>query len=279
MTISTTTSKITYQGNGATTIFTFPFVGDQYTDLEVIYTNVQGASTTLNPSQYTVVINTPPTGGLWGIGGTITYPNTGSPPIPIASGTYLTIVRSVPYTQTVSINNQGAFYPQVVEQALDILELQIQQLETNSEYSLRAPLIDTSGLNDLPSSSTRSNGYLAFDNTGQPIVTTVITPIGPTSNATTRKVSVSGPSTITLTSSDSFGGVSIYQTGSGITTIQLPAAGGPYPIFDGSNNASTNNIKVLPPLGLTIQGASSFILAFNFQSVTFYNDGTQILVG
>lgn len=134
MTISTTTFFITYTGNGSTTAFTFPFVPDAAAYLVVYLTNLStGVVTILDPSTYTVVINAPPTGGLWGIGGTVTYPNIGSP---LTSSYSITIQRAVPYEQLISISNQGAFYPQAVEQALDILEMQIQQLAGNSQFVL-----------------------------------------------------------------------------------------------------------------------------------------------
>lgn len=279
MTISTTTSTVTYQGNGATTVFSFPFVADSAADIVVTYTNVLGISTVLTSTQYTLIINAAPSGGLWGVGGSVTYPITGSPPTPISTGTYITISRAVPYEQTISINNQGAFYPQVVEQGLDILELQIQQLETESEYSLKAPITDAIPPNILPPAALRANGYLAFDSTGQPIVLFSTTPVSPSVTASTRKVIASGTSTITMTTADLFGGISIYQISSPVTTVQLPTLYGPYPIFDGSLNAGTYPITVLPPAGLTIQGQSSFILNFNGQSASFYNDGSQIVLG
>src|SRR4051812_35454313 len=99
MTISTTTSTVTYVGNGATTVFTYPFVPDSANDVVVTYTNLLGVSRVLDPSEYTLLINATPPGGLWGIGGSVTYPITGSPATPIVVGTYLTISRAVPYTQ------------------------------------------------------------------------------------------------------------------------------------------------------------------------------------
>lgn len=133
MTVSTTTSTITYSGNGATTLFTFPFIGVAAADIEVLYTNASGVVTTLNPVTYTLVLNAASPGSLWGIGGSVTYPISGTP---ILAGTTITINRILPYTQTISISNQGGFYPQVVEQALDKLELQIQQVNTDADSAL-----------------------------------------------------------------------------------------------------------------------------------------------
>lgn len=279
MTISTTTSKVTHLGNGATTVFSFPFVGVSQDDLIVTYVNSAGTPAVLSPSLYTVTLNPVPVGGLWGIGGSVTYPNTGSPPVPIATGTSLSITRAVPYEQTVSIANQGAFYPQAVEQGLDLLELQIQQLRTSDLYAIHVPQSDGTPPNTLPGKLLRANLWMAFDASGQPIVTSAptITVIG--SSATPRKVATTGTATITVNTSDSFGGVSVYQSASPVTTMQLPTSGGPYPIFDGSLNSGTSPIRVLPPVGKTILGNTSYLIAFSGASTTFYIDSDQVLVG
>ena len=279
MTISTTTSVVTYAGNGATTLFSFPFVGVSEDDIEVIYTDASGITTPLPPSTYTLVINPVPVGGLWGIGGSVTYPNSGSPVVPIPVGTYITINRIVPFTQDISISNQGAFYPRSVEQGLDLLELQLQQLETDLEYTLKFPVSDYNIPDTLPSVAARANGYLAFDADGQPYITTAVTPIGPTDTVTIRKVSTTGTTTVPVLTSDAFSGVSIYQSSTPVTSVQLPADGGPYTVFDGGLNAGTYTITILPPVGLTILGQAAYYLTHNGQAATFYYDGTQILVG
>lgn len=280
MTVSTTTSTITLTGNGATTVFSFPFIGVDEDDLIVSYTNTSGVTSVLAPSQYSLVINSTPVGGLWGIGGTVTYPITGSPPTPIATGTYLSITRAVPYTQDVSIANQGAFYPQVVERAMDLLELQIQQIETQQEYSLNFPVTDPVPPDVLPSYILRADGYLAFDADGQPIITTApsSTPT-PGTYATPRRVSTTGTTTINVATGDSFSGIAVYQSSTPVTTIQLPEGYGPYPIFDGGGNAGTYPIRVLPPAGKTILGQAQVYLSYNGQSLIFFNDALNILVG
>lgn len=130
MTVSTTTSFITYSGNGSTTLFTFPFIGVSSADIVVTLTVIStGVVTTLTGTQYVLVLNAASIGSLWGIGGTVQYPVSGSP---LTAGTNITITRAVPFTQNISISNQGAFYPQTVERGLDLLELQIQQTNNGS---------------------------------------------------------------------------------------------------------------------------------------------------
>lgn len=125
MTINTTACHVIQIGNGVTTTWNFDFVPDSATDLRVFITDPLGVQTELMTTEYDVFINPPPTGGLWGIGGYVTYPLHGDP---LPADWTITIGRFIPYTQNISIANQGAFYPQAVEQALDILEMQIQQI-------------------------------------------------------------------------------------------------------------------------------------------------------
>lgn len=278
MTIQTTTSSVTYQGNGSTLTFTFPFVGDSSSVLIVTYTDSVGAETVLNPSVYTLVLNAPAAGQLWGIGGSVTYPNTGSPPVPISAGTYISITRAVPYEQTVTISNQGPFYPQAVERALDLLEMQIQQWVTGLDYALRTPTTDPAPPNVLPGAAQRAGGYLAFDDSGQPIVLFGSIPPVPSTDAIVRRVLVTGTTTVNVLTSDAFGGVALYQSGTPVTTVQLPTDGGPYPVFDGSGNAGTYQITVLPPSGKLIAGQTAYYIAFNNQSSVFYWDGLQYLI-
>ena len=125
MTIPTQQASQIFLGNDSTNTFDFSFVGDASIYILVQYTDISGTTTTLAPSQYSVFLNPAETGQIWGIGGTITYPTMGAP---IAIGTFLTITRVLPLTQVTSISNQGAFSPQVIEAALDILEMQLQQV-------------------------------------------------------------------------------------------------------------------------------------------------------
>lgn len=176
MAITTTPSSVTFHGNGSTTVFTFTFVGDDDSDLEVLYTDTAGNVSTLNPSTYSITINAAATGALWGIGGTLTYPLTGSA---IASGTSVTLNRIVPYVQDVSINNQGAFYPTAIEQGLDKLELQIQQLKTLDAQAIKIPVVDVGVTNNiLPAAAGRASKYFHFDSSGVPEMVTTAPSVG-----------------------------------------------------------------------------------------------------
>ncbi len=132
MTVSTTASGATFIGNGSTTVFSaainngVPFNSNtSLATYTVIYTDTDGAVTTLSPSSYGLAFTAAVTGSLWGVGVSLTYPLSGSP---IASGTNLTLSRVFPLQQLTSISNQGDFAPQNVEAMGDIEEMQLQQI-------------------------------------------------------------------------------------------------------------------------------------------------------
>lgn len=125
LTISTTTNSAYLAGTGSQYTFNYSFIADEAVDVSVYYIDATGNQTLLSPTQYTLVINAASPNQLWGIGGTITYPLAGPA---IAAGTYLFLQRTLPLTQETSVQNQGNYYTRVTEQALDILEMQIQQV-------------------------------------------------------------------------------------------------------------------------------------------------------
>lgn len=162
-TVSTTSNKTVASGDGLTTSFNFSFAVRSSADLTVIYTDSAGTQTTISPSLYTVTLTTIPAGQLWASGGTVTYPKSGSA---IASGTTLTILRTVGLTQTTSLINQGGYYPSSIEQALDLATMQAQQLNELANRSVAAPSTDTNISMTLPAAAARANSALCFDASG-----------------------------------------------------------------------------------------------------------------
>lgn len=129
MTVNSSASTITLEGNGATNPFNFSFEGapanatpsQAASYIQVTYTNSSGIAVILPSTTYTLSFN------VGYLGGSVLYPTSGPP---IANGTSIKISRIIPFTQPDSILNQGAFAPSVIEGALDNLELQIQQIAT-----------------------------------------------------------------------------------------------------------------------------------------------------
>ena len=161
MALTTTANRVGFSGNSTTTVwpFTFPIPDASY--LSVIYTNAAGVDTTLSSSVYSV------TGIGTTTGGNVTYPLVGSP---IATGTRLTLVRTVPYTQTTVFSNQGGYYPEVLEARLDLMTMEAQQLSDGLARSMLAPESDATGPGALPGSTLRATKVLAFDAAGAVIV-------------------------------------------------------------------------------------------------------------
>lgn len=166
MTIATTAMKVVAAGNGATTVFAFPFLIPQSGDELVIFTDQFGNETILSqtPALYSV------TGFGNPQGGTITYPLAGSP---ILAGQTLTIARELPIKQETAIGQQGNFYPQAVEAALDYITMVAQQIAEVTARAISVPIVDAVAPNPLPPAAARANQGLAFDANGNPIAGTL----------------------------------------------------------------------------------------------------------
>ena len=122
--ITTQQSSVTVSGNGATTAFNYGFMIPASNAVVVTLLNTTvtpNISTTVSAGQYNISgLNNP-------AGGSVTYPLSGTP---LQSGYYLTISRVLPLIQTISISNQGAFYPSVVGSGLDYDMMALQQIQT-----------------------------------------------------------------------------------------------------------------------------------------------------
>lgn len=161
MALETETSQVIFQGNAATTVFTYSFIIPNADVVVATFTDSDGDQTILSTSQYTI------TGLDDENGGTITYPLSGSP---MAVGESLTLQRVVPYTQPTVLTNQGGYYPDVVEGADDWIVMQTQQLDALYQRTIRFPAVDptANSQGELPAWQQRANMVLSFDSSGNP---------------------------------------------------------------------------------------------------------------
>jgi hypothetical protein len=166
VTISSETTRQTFVGNGAQTVFNYTFLLPTPGQFALYYTALDGTIELVAQSAYTI------TGVGNAAGGSITYLRSGSP---IAAGTLLTITRSIPYTQTTELGNQGAYYPFIIENALDRLNMQIQQLYTLVGLAPKAP-ITNAPLADVPTVDERRNAWAWWDGQGNLTSTAVGAP-------------------------------------------------------------------------------------------------------
>ena len=162
MTISSSVRQAgPFLGNGTASSFSFPFKVFVPDDVAVFSTlDSTGVVTTLAiNTDYTVILNgnqnTNP-------GGTVTLVAG-----PLATGRTLLITSSVPETQNVDLTNQGGFYPEVINDALDRATILNQQSRRRASRSIRVPDSETGFSGILPKASDRANQYLAFDSLGR----------------------------------------------------------------------------------------------------------------
>lgn len=133
MTLAAESPINSYVGNNGANSYPFTFDTFLQTDLAITVT-----SPATTPITTTLAIGTDYTvAGLSAAGspastGTITLVNSGQAWLTsgkLASGWTLTIKRNMPFSQTASIRNQGDFYQEYLEDALDRIEMQIQQVQ------------------------------------------------------------------------------------------------------------------------------------------------------
>jgi len=173
MTLATTSNKITYVGNGATTVFSYTFPILDSDDLVVVLT-IDGVDEELASNLYSA------TGIGSSGGGTVTYPLTGSP---LASPRKLTILRRLAAVQETDLTNQSTLYATAIETALDRLVMLSQQNSERLDRALVFSVADDSDEIVLPDADTRAGKYLSFDDDGNPSVSASIDATGLTISA------------------------------------------------------------------------------------------------
>lgn len=168
-TVNSAVNKTIVLGDGVTTAFTFNFVGVAAAYISVILTDSAGNETVLTQgggaTQYQVSLNAPVTGAIWGVGGTVTYNPSGTP---VPAGSTLTIFRTLPLTQAISLQNQNSLtrLGNGAETGLDLGVMQTQQVAEDIARAIKAPIVDATPPADLPPIAQRANQGAAFDAAG-----------------------------------------------------------------------------------------------------------------
>lgn len=127
-------------------------------------------------------------------------------------------------------------------------------------------------LHDAQSTIVDADRLIDLRNPWNTATSTTILPV----NVTLRVVTAAGAATITT--SDYV--VVVNKTVGAATTVNLPGsptAGDTYVIKDGKFDAATNNITVTPAAG-TIDGAATYVMATNGQSITVVYSGSEWLI-
>lgn len=163
MTVSSTTNRKTFAGNGSTTSFaTSPMTFYDSGDLDVYVVNdtTNVVTTLVEGTGYTV-------SGGDGSTGTIDLSAGGTPHGAPASGTTLVIARTLSLTQATDLVQNDASDANVLEAAFDRLTMMVQQVARASDNALRFPDSDTSGQTAaLPNAVGRANTVMGYDANG-----------------------------------------------------------------------------------------------------------------
>lgn len=161
MTISSTTRKAgPYVGDDVTTVLPFTFKVFKTADVLVKRQNADGSeSTLLESTDYTVALNTNQDTAP---GGSVTLAAV------LASGTTVTLGTAIAALQQIQLTNQGGFYPEILNGALDRVTILIQQLIEEVSRTLRVPFSDADGGAELGPAADRANRLMGFDADGRP---------------------------------------------------------------------------------------------------------------
>ena len=162
MTVSSSTARVSYSGNGSTTAFAVPFYFLANAQLTVTLRLADGSeSTKVLGTDYTV------TGAGVLTGGTVTM--TTAP----ASGTTLVVTRNVPLTQETDLQPNDRLPAETLEQSIDKLTMISQQIDEVIDRTLKAPVSDSASLDmTIPGSADRAGKFLKFDTNGEPTAAT-----------------------------------------------------------------------------------------------------------
>jgi len=177
LTVSTTTLKNSYSGNGSTTAFAYTFPINTTTEITVIERSATGIE----------VVKAQGTGSTnYGIadngatGGTVTMVT--AP----AAGTTLVILRNTTLTQETDYVANDVFPAETHEDALDKLQMQNQELQEELDRSIKISRTNTMTSTEFTvAAADRASKILAFDSSGEISVTQELGTFKGTSATTT----------------------------------------------------------------------------------------------
>lgn len=149
-TITSETTRISYAGNGSTTVFAYPFTIIADADLLVIIRDASGNETTQTLTTHYTVSGAGVDGG-----GNVTM---GTAP---ASTETLTIMRDRALKQESDWATGGAFLAETLEDDIDELTMIVQQLQEQLNRAIHVK--KTSGLTDLEISDVTAGEYLRWN--------------------------------------------------------------------------------------------------------------------
>lgn len=225
MTISSTTNRVSYSGNGVTTAFAFPYLFLANADLKVYKNDVLQTVTT----HYTVA------GVLNPAGGTVTFLSAPG------SSDDVVILRDPAIVQPIDLVENDPLPAETTERGFDRLTMIAQRLSDRLDRAVTAPDYDITGVPlSLPAAAVRANNFLGFDSTGAPV------PISGFPSSATTLGSVNSVAALRLVSGTVHGqtiDVSGYYAAA-------DGGGGPRRVWSATSTATDNGGSIVKPTAI-----------------------------
>ncbi len=162
MTVSSTTTKVSYSGNGSTTVFAYTFKIFAAAEITVIIRSSTGTETVKSLTTHYTLSNIGVDGG-----GNVTF---GSAP---ASGETVVLIRNTPNTQTLDLVENDPFLSSSFEDTLDKITHQLIEQQEEIDRSIKVSRTNTITSSEFTTNaSDRASKVLGFDSSGELSVTT-----------------------------------------------------------------------------------------------------------
>ena len=163
MTVSSTTVKNSYSGNGSTTSFNYTFKIFADSDLQVIIRSSTGTETTKTITTHYTVSGAGNTNG-----GSVTFTSGNIP----ANGETVVLRRNVPQTQAIDYIANDPFPAETHEEGLDRATMTTQQVQEELNRSIKLSRTNTMTSTEFTVGATdRASKVLGFDANGELTVT------------------------------------------------------------------------------------------------------------
>jgi len=162
MTVSSSTIKNSYSGDGSTTVFAYAFKIFAAADLTVIIRSSTGTETVKTITTHYTISNIGVDGG-----GNVTF---GSAPV---SGETVVIIRNTANTQTLDLVENDPFLSGSFEESLDKITHQLIEQQEEIDRSIKVSRTNSITSSDFTTNaSDRASKVLGFDSSGELSVTT-----------------------------------------------------------------------------------------------------------
>jgi len=162
MTVSSTTTKVSYSGNGSTTVFAYTFKIFAAAEITVIIRSSTGTETVKTLTTDYTLSNIGVDGG-----GNVTF---GSAP---ASGETVVLIRNTPNTQTLDLVENDPFLSSSFEDTLDKITHQLIEQQEEIDRSIKVSRTNSITSSEFTTNaSDRASKVLGFDSSGELSVTT-----------------------------------------------------------------------------------------------------------